>query len=220
MPDGASPRSLSAGGRLAAVNAEALAVDSLVMQIREGDDRAFAHLVRRFQPHVYRWALSYAADGDEAEDVVQEAFVLVLRHLRQYRAGGTFHVWLYRITLRAAGRMRRKRQRRARLARSPRAAPEREVYETDPGGRVDRDQVRAFVRQLWQELPERQRAVLDLVDLQGHSPAEAAAMLDLNPSTLRANLFKARQSMRARVLSESGDADRLGLLISPPRSAS
>lgn len=184
------------------LDAEAEAVDSLARQARDGDPDAFARLVRELHPRVYRWALAFAADADEADDVAQEAFVIALRRLRQYRGDGTFVVWLYRVTRRAAGHLRRTRVRRARLAAGPRAVPERVVYETDPGGRVDRERLAALVRRYWEELPERQRVVMDLIDLQGYSPGSVADMLEMNPATLRANLFKARQALRRRLIAQ------------------
>lgn len=191
------------------LDAEALAIDSLVEQARSGDSTAFSNLVHAYHPRVHRWALTFAADVDDADDIAQEVFVLALRHLRTYRGDGAFTVWLYRITRRAAGHLRRKSARRARLAAGPRALPDRVVYETDPGARVDRDRLTELVRRYWRELPERQREVLDLVDLQGYSPLQASELLKLNASTLRANLFKARQSIRGRLLAELGPvADR------------
>jgi len=190
---------------------EAEALDGLVAQTRSGDLDAFARLVQALQPRVHRWALAFAADADEADDITQEVFVVALRQMGQYRGHGAFAVWIYRITRRTAGHLRRTRMRRARLAEGPKALPERVVYETDPGGRVDRERLAALVRRHWQELPERQRVVIDIVDLQGHSPGDAATMLELNPATLRANLFKARQAMRRRLLShfdENGWANR------------
>ena len=184
----------------ALLDPEALAIDSLVEQTRSGDERAFALLVGRMQPRVHRWVLAYSNSLDEAEDIAQEVFLLALRRLDQYEGGGAFTVWLYRIAVRAAGRTRKKARHRQALAAGPKAAPDRIVYETDPGGRVDRERLGALVREFWQELPERQRVIVDLVDLQGYPPAEAAAMLDLNPSTLRANLFKGRRSLRSRLL--------------------
>ena len=187
-----------------ALDPEAEAIDGLVDQARVGDLDAFARLVRVLHPRVHRWALAFAFDGDEADDIAQEVFVVALRQLRQYRGGGAFTVWLYQITRRAAGHLRRKRTRRARLSRGTGVLPDREVYETDPGGRVDRERLATLVRRYWEELPERQRVVIDLVDLQGHTPADAAALLELNPATLRANLFKARQAMRRRMLAQFG----------------
>lgn len=183
-------------------DSDSAAIDSLVEQTRAGDERAFAHLVRRMQPRVHRWVLAYVLSADEADDIVQDVFVHTLSRLHQYRNAGTFSVWMYRMTRRMTMRNRTKLRRRALLAAGPRAAPDRVVYETDPGSRVDRERLAAVVREFWLELPERQRAVLDLVDLQGYSPGEAAEMLELNPSTLRANLFKARASMRTRLIAQ------------------
>ncbi|MFN2637422.1 MAG: RNA polymerase sigma factor [Gemmatimonadaceae bacterium] len=165
-----------------------------------GDDSAFTSLVIRYQPAVFRWALMFARDADEAEDLTQESFVLMHRGLRYYRSDGSLEAWLYRITKRAALQLRRKTRRRSRLSLSPSARPVRDVYTTDPGGRVDRERIAEIIRELFTDLPLRQREVFDLVDLQGLSPEEAAERTRMKPVTLRAHLFKARRAIRARIL--------------------
>jgi RNA polymerase sigma-70 factor (ECF subfamily) len=165
-----------------------------------GDDAAFTTLVTRYQPAVFRWALVFARDADEAEDIAQEVFVRMYRQLSQYRSDGLLSSWLYAITRRAANQMRRTMNRRSRLALSPAARPLRDVYTTDPGGRVDRERAAAVIREMFSELPPRQREVFDLIDLQGLTPAEAAARTGMKPVSVRANLFKARSSIRARFL--------------------
>lgn len=165
-----------------------------------GDDSAFTTLVTRFQPAVFRWALMFAADPDEAEDITQEVFVRTYRQLGQYRSDGPLDAWLYRITRRAATQMRRTRKRRGRLALSPAAQPLRDVYTTDPGGRVDRERAASVIRELFAELPRRQREIFDLVDLQGFSPAEAAERTGMKSVSVRANLFKARKAIRESLL--------------------
>jgi RNA polymerase sigma-70 factor (ECF subfamily) len=182
------------------VDPEAMAIDSLVEQTLAGDERAFTQLVRRLQPKVQRWVLAYALSADEADDIVQEVFLLALKRLGQYRGGGSFQPWLYRIAVRAVGRVSSKARHRAVLAASPRAVPDRLIYETDPGGRIDRERLAAVIREFWEELPQQQRTAVDLVDLQAYSPAEAALMLDVNPSTLRGNLLKGRRTLRTRLL--------------------
>jgi len=165
-----------------------------------GDDSAFTTLVTRFQPAVFRWALMFAADPDEAEDITQEVFVRTYRELGQYRSDGPLDAWLYRITRRAATQMRRTRKRRGRLALSPAAQPLRDVYTTDPGGRVDRERAASVIRELFADLPRRQREIFDQVDLQGFSPAEAAERTGMKPVSVRANLFKARKAIRESLL--------------------
>jgi RNA polymerase sigma-70 factor (ECF subfamily) len=167
-----------------------------------GDDSAFTTIVTRFQPAVFRWALMFAVDPDEAEDITQEVFVQTHRQLGQYRSDGSLEAWLYRITRRAATQLRRKTKRRGRLALSPAARPLRDVYTTDPGGRVDRERAASIIRELFSALPQRQREIFDLVDLQGLSPAEATARTGMKPVSARANLFKARQAIRESLLAK------------------
>jgi RNA polymerase sigma-70 factor (ECF subfamily) len=165
-----------------------------------GDDAAFTTLVTRFQPAVFRWALMFASDPDEAEDITQEVFVRTHRQIGDYRSDGPLEAWLYRITRRAATQMRRTGNRRRRLALTPAARPLRDVYTTDPGGRVDRERAATVIREMFTGLPARQREVFDLVDLQGLSPVEAAARTGMKPVSLRANLFKARKAIRDHLL--------------------
>ena len=177
------------------------AVDAQLASLASsGDDSAFTTLVTRFQPAVFRWALIFANDPDEAEDITQEVFVRTYRELGQYRSDGPLDAWLYRITRRAATQMRRKRRRRGRLALSPAAQPLRDVYTTDPGGRVDRERAASLIRELFAALPRRQREIFDLVDLQGLSPAEAAERTGMKSVSVRANLFKARKAIRESLL--------------------
>ena len=165
-----------------------------------GDDTAFTALVTRFQPAVFRWALIFARDPDEAEDITQEVFVRVHRQIGHYRSDGPLEAWLYRITRRTATQLRRTRGRRGRLVLSSAARAERDVYTTDPGGRVDRQRAAMIIRELFSELPRRQREVFDLVDLQGLSPAEVAERTGMRPVSVRANLFKARKAIRDSLL--------------------
>ena len=165
-----------------------------------GDDSAFTTMVTRYQPAVFRWALMFARDPDEAEDVAQEVFVRAHRQLSQYRSDGSLEAWFYAVTRRAANQMRRKGKRRARLALSPGARPAREVYTTDPGGRVDRERATALIHEMFSKLPPRQREIFDLIDLQGLTPGEVAERTGMKPTSVRANLFKARKSIRAKFL--------------------
>ena len=180
---------------------EAHAMDAqLASRAAAGDDSAFTTLVTRYQPAVFRWSLMFANDPDEAEDIAQEVFVRAHRRLSQYRSDGSLEAWFYAVTRRAANQMRRKAKRRTRLALSPGARPAREVYTTDPGGRVDRERATALIHEMFSNLPPRQREIFDLIDLQGLTPVEVADRTGMKPTSVRANLFKARKSIRARFL--------------------
>ena len=159
---------------------------------REGDARAFATLVERYRPHVFRWAIALTGDEDEADDITQEVFVRVHRKLGSFRGDGAFDAWLYRITRRVVFRMRP----------IPRSSAERgaEVYVTDPGARVDRERAVQLIRAIATTLPMRQREVFVLCDMEGRTPAEVATILDMKDVSVRASLFKARASIRRTIL--------------------
>jgi len=165
----------------------------LVARTREGDERAFATLVGKYQPMVFRWAIALTGDEDEADDITQEVFVRVHRKLGGFRADGPFEGWLYRITRRVAGRARQKSVR-------PVPSTPQEIYVTDPGARVDRQRAVELIRLFAESLPVRQREVFMLCDIDGFTPAEAAAMLDMKDVSVRASLFKARASIRRSIL--------------------
>lgn len=180
---------------------ESYALDAqLAALAAAGDDNAFTTLVTRFHHAVFRWSLIFADDPDEAEDIAQEVFVRVHRQIGDYRSDGPLEGWIYRITRRAAAQLRRTRRRRSRLALTPGARPLRDVYTTDPGGRVDRQRAATVIRELFADLPRRQREVFDLIDLQGLSPVEAAERMGMKPVTVRAHLFKARKAIRDSLL--------------------
>ncbi|HEY4131606.1 MAG TPA: RNA polymerase sigma factor [Gemmatimonadaceae bacterium] len=164
----------------------------LITRTRDGDERAFASLVEAYQPRVFRWAFALSGDRDDAEDIAQEVFVRVYRKLAGFRGDGPFDAWLYRITRRVA--MRRVRSSRARVGL------ENDVYTTDPGARVDRQRAFTVIQSIATTLPMRQREVFVLCDLEGRTPTEVAAMLDMKDVSVRASLFKARAAVRRNIL--------------------
>jgi len=174
---------------------------AMVDRARLGDVAAFTEVVRALHNPVFRWALTFARDIDEADEITQDTFIRLHAKLDQYRGESAVEGWVYLIVRRVALQRHRKARRRRWLSES--ALPGLEsVYNTDPGARVDRERAAEYIRHFFRELPARQREVFDLVDLQGHDPVEVAEMIGIKPGTVRANLFKARASIRARILSQ------------------
>jgi RNA polymerase sigma-70 factor (ECF subfamily) len=86
------------------------------------------------------------------------------------------------------------------LAGFGRAEPKDNSVEENPLEQLQTSHVVGQIRTLFERLPARQRQVFDLADLQGFSPTEIGEMLAMNPVTVRANLCKARRSIRAKIL--------------------
>jgi RNA polymerase sigma-70 factor, ECF subfamily len=173
----------------------------LLAEAAVGDEAAFERLVRRCYERVHRWALVATADPDDADDVVQETLVRMYRSLADYRRESRFTTWLYRVTRSAAADHGRRRAAliRKRLQWSQYGGA---THQDPPGVVAGLEQERQveMVRAFWNDLPPRQRQIFDLVDLQGHAQVEVAEMLEMNAATVRAHLFKARRTLRTKLL--------------------
>lgn len=180
------------------------AIGPLVERAQAGDPESFDALVRQCHQQIYRWALVQTGDSDDAEDVTQEVLVRLYTSLGRYRARSRFTTWLFQVTRNAAAEFHRRRK-------SRRRAIERHQIDAaitaDAASRADRaaadaasghdGEVAGIVRGFLHALPARQREIFDLVDLQDHAPVEVAEMLEMNPVTVRAHLFRARRTIRS-----------------------
>jgi RNA polymerase sigma-70 factor (ECF subfamily) len=178
-------------------------LEPLVRQAQSGNEEAFRRLVERCHAQVYRWALVRTGDADDADDVAQDVLVRLSTHLDRYDGRSRFTTWLFRVTANAAGGFFRRGAARRRMAEQlERWDAEDGPRHTDPLRQVQAADVAGLVRAFFNELPVRQREVLDLADFQGYGAAEIGEMLKIDPATVRAHLFRARRTLRARMLEE------------------
>jgi RNA polymerase sigma-70 factor (ECF subfamily) len=150
---------------------------------------------------VYRWALSRTADPDDADDVTQEVLMRLEQTVGTYRGDSRFTTWLYRLTGNVAIDFQRGQTRRARLVERQSANSPDAVW-GDRLSEIHTSDVTRLVRIFFHKLPDRQREVFDLVDLQGFTPAEVGRMIDMKGTTVRAHLFKARRAIRRQIIRE------------------
>ena len=174
---------------------------ALVRQASCGDERAFARLLGHARDQIFRWALVITADSDDAEDITQQVSVVLFRKLHLFEERSAFTTWLYRIVRNTAIESRR----RARfnhevqfdadvLAGTLSAATEDRLAE------LGKEQSVRLIRAMFAELPPRQRELIELVDTEGFTAAEAAEMMEIEPETARVHLLRARRALRARML--------------------
>ncbi len=176
-------------------------VQPLIPLVQSGDRGALDRLVRTCRQQVYRWALSRTADPDDADDVTQEVLMRLEQTVGTYRGDSRFTTWLYRLTGNVAIDFHRGQTRRAKLAEREAAMSPDTVW-GDRLSDIHTSDVVRLVRVFFLKLPEQQREVFDLVDLQGFTPAEVGQMIDMKGTTVRAHLFKARRTIRRRIIME------------------
>ncbi|HEV8304799.1 MAG TPA: sigma-70 family RNA polymerase sigma factor [Gemmatimonadales bacterium] len=177
------------------------AVADLLPRAQAGDAAARDELLRRCHGTVYRWALVQTGDPDDAEDVAQDVLVRVYRYLDRYSGRARFTTWLYQVTRNAALGWRRQMASRLRVLRNVAMdrAPAAASAE-DPVDRLHASRIAEVVTALFQALPARQREVFHLAEIEGVALVEIAERLAMNPSTVRAHLFRARRALRSRIL--------------------
>jgi RNA polymerase sigma-70 factor (ECF subfamily) len=135
----------------------------------------------------------------EREDVAQEVFIRVFRHLSSYRAGRSFAAWVYKITANAVHDWR-ERSRRVSGGEVPWSdEAEAKVSMTEGGGEGARAQLASRLEAALASLSERERAVFVLKELEGVETTEVARALGISSITVRRHLGLARERLQKKL---------------------
>ena len=162
-----------------------------------GDRRALRQVVDAWIPQIRRWALIATGDPVLAEDGVQEAMVRLLRGIHRYDPRRPFAPWLKAVVFNAC-RNELARQGRHSGSHDPGADPA--SADPPPGHQLDLKRATAKAIDAFALLSPRQRQIVDLVDLRGHTPTEVADLLGLTPGAVRGQLYAARRALRGHLV--------------------
>lgn len=167
--------------------------DLVVARAKQGDQAAFADIVRHYDHRLRALAFRLLGDRDRMGDVLQEAYVKAYRSLPDFQGASGLGTWLYRITYNACVDDLRRRPATA----QPADDPERAASVVDP--RPGPDDVAVGRRDLaaaLDRLPADQRAAVLLVDAYGLDYADAASVLGVRAGTIGSRLSRARAALR------------------------
>ncbi|MEL6185493.1 MAG: sigma-70 family RNA polymerase sigma factor [Myxococcota bacterium] len=174
----------------------------LCRAVASGDGRAFAELVERFQHRIYAFCRRMIGDAQEAEDLAQDVFLTVYRNAGEFRGDSSFSTWLYRIARNQTLNRIKYLDRRGRNIRSSldevgedRLGSERR----SPLELVEGQQTATLVQEAIARLPEQQRTVLVLRDLEGLSYEEIVDITGLAQGTVKSRIHRARSALADRL---------------------
>ncbi|WP_376789082.1 RNA polymerase sigma factor [Thermoflexus sp.] len=174
----------------------------LIEAARSGDLEAFNELIRRYQDRLYHIAYRIMGDHDSAADAMQEALIAAFRGIRGFR-GGSFLAWLTRIVTNACYDELRRRRRRPQVSLEALfvvdQGPEAEMLlppVEGPEFYAERQELADWIHRAIQSLPEDQRMVLVLADIEGYSYEEIAEILRVPLGTIKSRLSRARARVR------------------------
>lgn len=181
---------------------EATLIDALLA----GDKHACACMVRQHGGQMYAVALRIMGDPDEAEDVVQDAFISACGKVASFEGRSKLSTWLYRITTNAALMRLRKRRDDTVSLDEPQVGDDggllpRQLgdWEIDPGRQALSSELRQEMEAAVESLPPALRAAFVLRDIQGLSTQEAAEALEISETALKVRLHRARLALRERL---------------------
>ncbi len=175
---------------------------TVVASFLAGDERAFQILVERYQTRLLNFVFRTIGDREKAEDLVQEVFIRVYRHLHRFDRAKKFSTWVYTIASNLAKNELRNRSRNPlvlfQTIRRNWEDEDRPLQFEDPASRPDdlyrKRHLRELVEASVARLPEHHRQVFILRELEGKSYEEIAEITSCNLGTVKSRLNRARTS--------------------------
>ena len=165
----------------------------LIHQVRAGDTVAFDTLVRRHMKQAFATAYRILGQREDAEDLVQEAFVAALQHIDSFDTTRRFRPWLLRIVVNRALNARQSRERH----RTETIPDHTAANIAPPSAMVEQHEMQQHIRHALDNLPERQRTIVQLAGFDELNSHDIAEILHIPAGTVRWELHQARRALRS-----------------------
>lgn len=176
---------------------------SLVAQAKAGDQAAFSELVTHYERKIYRLAKNITRNDEDAEDVLQDAFLKAYTHLDNFKGDSKFYTWIVRIAVNEAlMRLRKRKTDRNVPLDEPvelgeeTVAREIAVWEDNPEQRYSKEEWRAILDSAVDDLKPDFRTVFVLRDIEELSTEETAETLGISVPAVKSRLLRARLALR------------------------
>jgi RNA polymerase sigma-70 factor (ECF subfamily) len=174
---------------------------ALVRRAQGGDEMAFKEVVERYQSKVFSIIYGILRNHNDAEDIAQQVFTKVYFSIRNFDFRSSLLTWIYKITVNECYDYLRKKKVRKLVYESDFTEEDALRMENSEPARDPRQPVdvtlaqRDLALKLLARLPEEERTLLLLKEVEGHSVEELAAMTGINENTIKVKLFRARQKL-------------------------
>jgi RNA polymerase sigma-70 factor (ECF subfamily) len=165
----------------------------LLARVRDGEREAFGQVVERYLARAMALAMRLLRHREDAEDLVQDAFLSALQHIDSFDLSRPFWPWLSRIIVNRGLDVAASRSTRSTDA----LAEDVRDKQPTPADSAERREIRDQFERTLAELPARRRLVVQLFEVDGFSVAEIAKLLDSSPATIRWHLHMARRQLRS-----------------------
>ena len=188
------------------VSPEVLEEQGLVARARVGDTTAFSQLITRYEGKIFRLAMNITQNREDAEDVLQEAFIKAYQHLDQFQGNSRFYTWAVRIAVNQALMKLRKRRNDRSVSLDEQidtgedmVAREIAAWDPDPEEQFEQEELHGILTEAIDTLEPIYKTVFTLRDVDGLSTEETAEALDLSIPAVKSRLLRARLQLRDKL---------------------
>ena len=172
----------------------------LIAQARSGDRSAYGQIVSLYQDRLFNTVYRLLDNAEDAQDVVQDAFIHAYQSLNSFKGDSLFFTWLYRIAVNTAISWKRKRRMvfRLQLDREDGVSMEPQDVSTghQPGHALEQAEEERRIQEALNRVSPEHRAVLILKDMEGQKYETMAEILEVPIGTIRSRLHRARLELR------------------------
>jgi len=178
----------------------------LIARAKAGDDTAFTELLSRYERKIYRLAKNITQNDEDAEDVMQEAFLKAYSHLDSFQGNSKFYTWIVRIAVNESLMKLRKRKSDKLVSLDEQVDTgedmvprEIAVWEDNPEAQYSQEELRGILDKSVESLAPIFRSVFVLRDIEDLSTEETAEALGISIPAVKSRLLRARLQLRERL---------------------
>lgn len=166
--------------------------DKLLQECKKNNSHAQEQLYKLLAPKLFAVSLKYSRNYEEAQDNLQESFLILFEKINQFKGNGSFEGWAKRLVINYVLQQYRKEINFLELVTDQ--LPNIEEVE------IDDDEVSMeFLLKIIQELPDRYRLVFNLYVIDGYSHKEIANILEISEGTSKSNLARAKMNLKEKI---------------------
>jgi RNA polymerase sigma-70 factor, ECF subfamily len=202
-PAAAPPSSTQAAAQPAPANPDWDEDHQLVRAVLDGDGTAYRGLVERYQGRIYAVCYGMVRNREDARDMAQEAFVKAFKNLSRFRFGASFYTWLCRIAMNVSiDHLRRQKVRRAEqfdegiATKDSAGVISLAHHRHSPSRDLERKRLHGRILEALDELPDEQKQVVVLREIEGLAYKEIAEIMDIPEGTVMSRLYYARKKLQ------------------------
>jgi len=183
---------------------DSISDEEVVARVLAGEKELYEVIMRRYNQRLFRISRAYVHDGDEAEEIVEQAYINAYEHLLSFEGRSRFSTWLTRIVINEALRRLREKQRSVSLEAG---LEDQEIADTtmqtsdteNPAETVMNNELRSILERTIDELPPIYRSVFVMREIEEMSIAETSESLGITPANVKVRLNRAKEMLRQSI---------------------